>query len=271
MPEHSAIGIRMKEYYESIPKFKLYRRTPVIIRLDGRSFHTFTRGFVKPFDSVLVNSMQETMKYLCENIQGVKVGYCQSDEISLLLTDYDTFSTQAFFDYEVQKVCSITASMATLAFNRAFMFEFEEFHRFVCEGSPSDNDIVLNSVYYDAMRKGAMFDSRCFNIPESEVTNYFYWRQLDSTRNSIQMIGQAHFSHKELQNKSCSMIQDMLHEEKGINWNDTPTHLKRGSCCIKVTDTIEGTERHRWAIDKEIPEFVGEGRDYIEKYLSVGE
>lgn len=85
------------------------------------------------------------------------------------------------------------------------------------------------------------------------------------------MVGQAHFSHKELQNKSCSMIQNMLYEEKGINWNDTPTHLKRGSCCIKVSDMIEGTERHRWTIDKEIPEFVGEGRDYIEKYLSVGE
>ena len=121
MPEHSAIGTRMKQNYEEIAKTKLYRRTPVIVRIDGRSFHTYTRGFKRPFDKVLVKTMQETMKYLCENIQGAKIGYCQSDEISILLIDYDTFDTQAFFDYEVQKICSITASMATLAFNKSLL------------------------------------------------------------------------------------------------------------------------------------------------------
>lgn len=105
--------------YEAVPKVKLVRRMPVIIRLDGKAFHTFTRGFVKPFDAVLMKTMNDTMKYLCENIQGCVLGYTQSDEISLVLIDYQTLTTDAWFEYSVEKMCSIAASMATLAFNRA--------------------------------------------------------------------------------------------------------------------------------------------------------
>lgn len=234
---------------------------------DGRSFHTFTRGFQRPFDDVLVKSMQDTMKYLCENVQGTKIGYVQSDEISLLLIDYDTFDTQAFFDNEVQKICSITASMATLAFNKSFMRQWSDFLVDIDPRDVSEKAELLRA-YDKAVEKGAMFDSRCFNIPESEVCNYFYWRQLDASRNSIQMVGQANFSHKELHGKSCNQIQDMLHEEKGINWNDFPTHLKRGSCCIKTYwYDFDGLKRSSWMVDTEIPEFVGEGREYIEGLL----
>ena len=262
----SALGQRMKQNYEEIAKTKLYRRTPVIVRCDGRSFHQYTKGFERPFDDVLVKSMQDTMKYLCENIQGAKLGYCQSDEISILLTDYDTFGTQAFFDNEVQKICSITASMATLAFGKAFYARVNDFIRTSDIKYLEENkDLVL--AYENAIDKGAMFDSRCFNIPENEVTNYFYWRQLDASRNSIQMVGQSNFSHKELHGKSCNMIQDMLHEEKGINWNDLPTHLKRGSCCIKTVKQTDIGARSEWIIDENIPEFVGEGRAYIEDLL----
>ena len=112
MPVNDDLGRRMKEYYEQIPKIKLMRRMPVIIRIDGRSFHSFTKNFVRPFDDVLIKSMQETMKHLCENIQGCVLGYQQSDEISLVLVDYKSLNSSAFFDYEVQKICSITASMA---------------------------------------------------------------------------------------------------------------------------------------------------------------
>lgn len=117
MAVHDDLGNRMKEYYENIPKTKLMRRCPVILRIDGKAFHTFTRGFQKPFDEVLIKAMQETMKYLCENIQGCVLGYTQSDEITLVLVDYKKFTSQAWFDYEVQKMCSIAASMATMAFN----------------------------------------------------------------------------------------------------------------------------------------------------------
>ena len=110
----------MKEFYEQVPKTQLVRRMPVMIRIDGKAFHTFTRGFQKPFDNILIKSMQETMKYLCENIQGCVFGYTQSDEITLVLVDYKKLTSSACFDYQVQKMCSISASMATMIFNKVF-------------------------------------------------------------------------------------------------------------------------------------------------------
>ena len=283
MPVHDDLGTRMKTFYEQIPKTKLMRRCPVVIRIDGKAFHTFTRGFKRPFDEVLIQTMQETTKYLCENTQGCVLGYTQSDEISLVLVDYERFETAAWFDYEVQKICSISASMATMIFNKFFSNNVQDFLFDCCYDPKNDNigdevvedrredyDFAIN-VYMKAVEKGAMFDARCFNIPKEEVTNYIYWRQLDASRNSIQMVGQANFSHKELQNKSCNDIQDMLMTQKGINWNDYLTYQKRGSCCIKRTYKKDGVDRSEWIIDKEIPIFKGEGREYIDRLIKVGE
>ena len=137
------------------------------------------------------------------------------------------------------------------------------------EALTSEQRITYEHTLNNAVEKGAMFDARCFNVPKEEVTNLIYWRQLDATRNSIQMVGQANFSHKELQNKSCNMIQDMLMTEKGINWNDFPTYQKLGSCCIKEEYYIDSTSvRTRWIIDEEIPIFKGEDREYIEKLIN---
>ena len=289
MPVHDDLGTRMKDFYEGIPKTKLMRRTPVIIRIDGKAFHTFTRGFKRPFDEILIKTMQETTKYICENIQGCVLGYTQSDEISLVLVDYQRFETSAWFDYEIQKMCSIAASMTTMAFNRFFAKNVKEYDmEWKCSLTPQS--VEIQKKHYDyievlnkAIEKGAMFDARVFNIPKEEVTNCIYWRQLDASRNSVQMVGQANFSHKELQNKSCNDIQDMLMEQKGINWNDFPTYQKRGTCVIKeeyYPEPVKGYEncevnaldvRTRWVIDKDIPIFKGEGRNYIEKLVMVGE
>lgn len=283
MPVNDELGKRMKEYYEGIPKTKLMRRTPVAIRLDGKAFHTFTRGFQKPFDEVLIKSMQETMKYLCENIQGCVLGYTQSDEITLILVDYKNLNTAAWFDYEVQKMCSIAASMATMRFNKVFEEEVHAFRnrmKYDDDGYPDNDEYDLWAIYKKAIEKGAMFDARVFNIPKEEVTNLIYWRQLDATRNSIQMVGQANFSHKQLDEKSQNDIQNMLLTEKDINWNNFPTHQKRGSCCIKETYELEPIHskenplalkrvlRTRWVIDTEIPIFKDEGREYIEKLIN---
>ena len=285
MPVHDDLGTRMKTFYEMIPKTKLMRRIPVIIRVDGKAFHTFTRNFQKPFDDVLIESMQETMKYLCENIQGCVLGYTQSDEITLVLIDYKRLNSSAWFDYEIQKLCSIAASMATMAFNKFF---FENSKRYMDKyGYPKETMIKYGDqilAYVKAVNRGAMFDARCFNIPKEEVTNLIYWRQLDASRNSIQMVGQANFSHKELQNKSCNDIQDMLMTQKGINWNYLPTYQKRGSCCVRnkiviESDGITATAQLRdtsksekeWIIDTEIPIFKGEGRAYIDSLVFTGE
>jgi tRNA(His) 5'-end guanylyltransferase len=262
-----SLGDRMKENYENRSKTFLVRRMPVIVRLDGKSFHTFTKGFKRPYDEIFHKAMNNTLKYLCENIQGCKLGYTQSDEITLVLTDYDTLTSDAFFDYNVQKVCSVTASMATLKFNQYFRTACNEFFA----GKTIDDGIGnYHSTMMCAKDKGAMFDSRCFNIPKEEVTNCFIWRQQDATRNAIQMLGQTHFTHKELQNKSCNDIQDMLMLQKGINFNDMPTEFKRGVCCIKK-DIEELWEEgisinKKWCIDKEIPIFT-QDRNYIEQYL----
>lgn len=288
MPVNDELGIRMKTYYEQIPKTKLMRRTPVAIRIDGKAFHTFTKGFQKPFDEILIKSMQNTMKYLCEHIQGCVLGYTQSDEITLILVDYKNLNSDAWFDYEVQKMCSIAASMATMAFNREFekyVDNFELNHLIELGGYieyDCDENQKLAETYFHAIEKGAMFDARVFNIPKEEVTNLIYWRQLDATRNSIQMVGQANFSHKQLHGKSCNMIQDMLLTEKDINWNDFPTYQKRGSCCVKTETTITGAtvfengevetttiERPHWVIDTEIPVFKGEDRQYIDKLIFI--
>lgn len=279
MPVHDDLGTRMKEFYEQVPKTRLVRRMPVAIRIDGKAFHTFTRGFRKPFDHILIKTMQETTKYLCENIQGCVLGYTQSDEITLILVDYQKLTSSAWFDYEVQKLCSISASMATMAFNKYFMLAVEDY----CEYNP-DATLEQRNIYVSAAEKGAMFDARCFNIPKEEVTNLIYWRQLDATRNSIQMVGQANFSHKELQNKSCNDIQDMLMAQKNINWNDLPTYQKRGSCCVRnkiviesdsVTTTAQlrdtSKSENEWFIDTDIPIFKGEGREYIDKLVFIGE
>lgn len=288
----------MKEYYEKIPKTKLMRRCPAICRLDGKSFHTFARNFKKPFDDVLIKTMQETAKYLCENIQGCSLAYTQSDEISLLLIDYHRFETSAWFDYEIQKMCSIAASMVTLAFNKFFAVNYDEWGNGKNSDHNSNEDIdefvKLEKAYCKALKTGAMFDARVFNIPKEEVTNYFYWRQLDCSRNSIQMVGQANFSHKELQNKSCNDIQDMLMTQKGIEWNNFSTYKKYGSCVVKEEywidkntgcryseeyETIlnrigggeDGIKRSHWVVNKEIPIFKGEGRKYIECLVNVRE
>lgn len=184
------LGVRMKTFYEQIPKTKLMKRCPVAIRIDGKAFHTFTDGFQKPFDEMLIKSMQETMKYLCENIQGCVLGYTQSDEITLILVDYKKLTSSAWFDYEVQKICSIAASMATMAFNKAFEKNTKSFDLLLAyndNGDDTEDNRKLLDIYNKAIKKGAMFDCRCFNIPKEEVTNLIYWRQLDASRNSIQM------------------------------------------------------------------------------------
>lgn len=286
MPVHDDLGVRMKTFYEQIPKTKLMRRCPVAIRIDGKAFHTYTRGFQKPFDEVLIKSMQGTMKYLCENIQGCVLGYTQSDEITLILVDYKKLTSSAFFDYEVQKLCSIAASMATMAFNKFFEKYVDEYRFSKWDGVSNYEDDTWGYIQtlLNAVDKGAMFDARCFNIPKEEVTNLVYWRQDDASRNSIQMVGQANFSHKELHKKSRNDIQDMLMTQKGINWNDFPTYQKRGSCCVRNKIVIESDgvmataqlrdtskSENEWIIDTEIPIFKGEGREYIDRLVFVGE
>lgn len=267
MAFNDMIGERMKSNYEEVADSRLVRRMPVAIRLDGKAFHTFTRGFVKPFDKVFQDAMAKTMEYLCQNIQGCVLGYTQSDELTLILVDYQKLDTDAWFGYRVQKMCSISASMATMAFNRFFKESVDDFfHRHTTVTlKPGLYDAKYKwdseesqrqwNIYNEARNRGAMFDARVFNVPKEEVCNLVYWRQLDATRNSIQMAAQAIFSHKELQGVSCEDIQEMLFQ-KGINWNDYPVACKRGTAWTKEK-----------GIDTNMPKLVGAARNYVNKLI----
>lgn len=219
---------RMKDNYETRARSYLSRRTPVIMRLDGKAFHTYTKGLNKPFDEGLIEDMAETTKYLCKNIQGAKCAYVQSDEISILITDFDTLDTQAWFDYEVQKMCSISASLASVHFT------WLRLNRWL-KTAPGKDSVALNLI---TATQNAAFDSRVFNIPKEEVANYFLARQKDAVKNSISMLAQSLYSHgkpnSELDKKNQSEMQEMCWQ-KGHNWNDLHWSKKRGSFVVKNT------------------------------------
>lgn len=199
------IDVRMKDQYENRTRFMLVRRTYTIIRVDGRAFHTWTRGMERPYSKLLMAAMDETALALCDECAGAKFAYVQSDEISVLLTDFDKIDTHAWFDNNLQKLCSISASIATATFNA----QWPQQPRF------------------------AHFDSRVFQIPDPvEVENYFVARQKDATRNSVSMLAQNYCSPKELHGVSCEKMHDKIHEH-GDNWNDHPVRFKHGAAIIK--------------------------------------
>ena len=239
---------RMKKY-ESATHTSLPENIPVIVRIDGRAFHTFTRSLQKPFDQSFIKMMNQVAQYLCSNeLQNVRMAYLQSDEISFLL--HKSPMSHAWFDNDIQKITSVATSAAA---SRATIFT-------------GYNQVIA-------------FDARAFVLPEKEVCNYFIWRQRDWERNSLQMLARKHYSQKDLNNKSKEDIHQMLYE-KGQNWNKLPTHLKRGRCIVpitrKVTVTSEETkgnfegevDRTEWTVDDEIPVF-SKDREYINKFLEV--
>lgn len=245
------LGDRMKHNYEDIAKTRLVRRMPVIIRIDGQHCHTFTRGFEKPFDDVFMNSMIKTTEYLCKNIQGCVLGYTQSDEISLLLIDYQNLNSEAWFDNQVEKICSISASMATLVFNSIF------------RNTVLDLQDEANIAYWQAYTNGATFDSRCFNIPKEEVTNYFYWRQLDAIRNSINSCAQSKYPAKKLQGLNIGEVLAKM-ESDGFSWSNLPIYKQRGTAVVK---NIKG----EWLVDKEMPTLKDNDRFYVDRLLEVND
>ena len=220
--KNDALGDRMKEFYEDRTRIKLPRRTFTIIRIDGKAFHTYTKGLERPFDEGLIEDMNATTEYLCKNIQGAKFGYVQSDEISLVLTDFDDLGTHAWFDNNLQKMVSVAASMATAEFNKLRLKRYME------------NSMIFLEPEDIGKFKMAEFDARAFQIPFiDEVENYFIWRQQDAVRNSISSVAQSLYSTKELHGVKTDGMQELIFQ-KGINWNDYDFRKKRGAVIAKV-------------------------------------
>ena len=257
MMTKDSLGDRMKADYEHRTRILLPRLTYTLIRVDGKNFHTYTRGCERPFDSGLMEDMDATALTLCENIEGAQLAFVQSDEISVLLTDFATPQTEAWFDGSLQKLASLSASLATAHFNLARMRRLAKTE---AEARPGREDPF--AVFAG---RQACFDSRAFTIPDpGEVENYFIWRQQDATRNSISMTAQAHFSHNALQSKSTDEMQEMLWQEKGINWNEMPGGFKRGRAIVKrsvvadveYTDKRTGEQRRAESVERRVWESV---------------
>lgn len=275
------IGERMKSYYENRYRIGLPNKLPVIIRIDGKSFHTLTRGMKKPFDDIFIEAMQNTTLDLVKNIEGCKLGYVQSDEISLLLTNDDDIKTQPWFDNNLNKIVSVSASMATAYFNyyltkriKAYMEQHVEDY---ANGFRFTED---EKKWYDYMYHlideenptFALFDSRAFVIPKEEVNSYFYWRQKDCSRNSINSCAQCYIGKKKSIGYTTDELQDKLFTEANFNWNDLPTVKKRGTCVVYrpmeiIGITGEKVIRNKPIIDKEIPIF-SQDKNYINNIVN---
>jgi tRNA(His) 5'-end guanylyltransferase len=228
--EKRSLGDRMKENYEQAYSISLPMRMPLVIRLDGKAFHTLTRKFQKPFSIDMILWMNHTALYLCQNIQGCQLAYVQSDEISLLIHNYKHLNSNSWFDNKIQKMVSVAAGMAS-------------------------------SVFTLESQTLACFDARAFILPENEVANYFIWRQKDWERNSIQMLAQSLYSYKQLHKKKNDELQELCFQ-KGQNWNDLATYLKRGRCAKRIGE--------EWQIDNEMP-ILTQDRDYVDNLLKVEE
>lgn len=238
---------------------------PLIIRVDGCHFHTYTKSCKKPVDAGLVECMNDTAKELCKTVQGCQLAYVQSDEISLLLTNYTTLDTQSWFDNNIQKMVSVSASVASVTFTTNSYKIWGDDQVEGGDGYPISSPII----------KPAYFDSRAFLLPREDVCNYFLWRQQDATRNSVQMLARSLYSHKQCTDKNNSELQEMIFQ-KGINWNDCPISQKRGRCVTKQQVSKQAVNlktnenvtalRSEWVVGVNIPVF-SQDRRYIDRFV----
>ena len=250
----TSLGNRQKRYEQASQTY-FTRRVPVIVRCDGNCFSSWTKGLERPFDENFRKCMEYATFMLCKEMSGARLGYTQSDEITVVLVDYQTYETEPWFDYKKDKVISMAATICSSAFNWACLKYLPE----------------------HVKKKGfARFDARAFNIPVDDVVNNFIWRQRDCEKNSIQSLARSHFSQKQLFKKNTSDMQDMLMLEKGVNWNNVETKYKRGMAVYKMsqkkivvnrkTSEEEEVLRSRWFLDYQMP-IISKDQDFVNKKI----
>lgn len=249
MTDSTSLGNRMKRYEHSY-RLAFPRRLPVVVRVDGRAFHSHLRGATKPFDMPFIADMGYVAAELCKEISGAVFAYHQSDEISVLVQDWVGEHAEPWFAGELQKIVSLSAAIATAALGERRA------------GRP-------------------LFDARAFVLPNTmEVANYFLWRQRDAVRNSVSMAAQAKISHKRLQGVSGNEMQELLFAEHGINWNDYPVECRRGQVVVKCSGEREVTYTDRrtseectttafrsWWEVQPAPRFVAESGNFLAEQI----
>lgn len=259
-------------YYRSLTDYKLLPNSYVLVMVDGRSFsHMVKNRFQKPFDDEFIRMMNETAQYVCKNVQGCKFAYVQSDEISFVLTDFDTPTTDAFFGNRLCKMQSIIASLATAKFNQ--LMTAYKFNKMVDEYGNSlklsGNEVarlIGNMQEYQ-------FDCKCWNVPSiNDVFAWFLYRQIDCIRNSKQQTAQTYLPHKVLMNKGTDEQIALLISEKGIDWNEFDDDKKYGRFIYKEEvamtnpDNNETFTRNKWTVHPGFPLMTDDGR---RKFLDI--
>jgi tRNA(His) 5'-end guanylyltransferase len=255
-----SLGDRMK-LYEAASATTLPGRMPVIIRVDGRAFHSYTRGCKKPFDASLQEVMNAAAVALCEEIQGAQMAYVQSDEISVLVHGYKRFNSVPWFANQVQKMTSLAAAIASTAFT------MESWKIWMTQVPEKNVDRLF-------FCKPATFDARAFVVPEADVCNYFIWRQQDATRNSVSMLARSYLSHAQCDGKTISELRSTLLKSFNVDWAQLPVHDQRGRTIVRQEYDLEVdgvmVTRSQWNLDVTVPIFSQE-RSYVEDLLEVDE
>ena len=251
---------------ENVTNISLELKKPVIMRLDGRAFSKYTKGLDKPFDIDLSEVFQWVAYELKGQLDNVKFIYSQSDEISILMTDWTNENTEAWFKYRVQKMVSVASSITSALFNSKVEDVINKYVDRVADIDEArfkvTDELTRDEKKYfvwKGKQYKAVFDCRVFNVELEDVVPYFIYRQKDAMRNSIQTLAQVYFSPNELKNKNQSDMKQMILERTGIVYDDLPNLQKVGF-------TIYKNDYNEWILDKEIPEFMI-NRDYISKYL----
>ena len=235
-------------------------KMPAVLRVDGRAFHTLTRGFDRPFDATIEDCIERVALALCAEIGTATLAYCQSDEVSVLLVDYPNPATEQWFGGRRSKMESVAASVATAAFS---------------EGLYAALGTCADAVRADLLRSRlfrAHFDARAFPVPVHDAPNYFLWRQRDAVRNSVMAAGRAVLPHRRMHGMRRDGVLAAL-REAGSPWEDLPTRQRRGLAVVRRPTTraapdggaVEGSE---WFADTEPPDF-GDDRGYVASRLGA--
>lgn len=259
MPDSNkqTLADRMKEY-EANFDYKIMRRCPVILRLDGRSFSRLTKSLEKPSEK-FINAMANTTLDVAKDIEGCVFGYCQSDEITLVLKNDQSIYSMPWFDNRIQKMVSIAAAEATYAFGK-------------------------NLEKQELELKRGIFDCRVFSVPNTiELVNNLIYRQRDCMRNAISLVADAQLRKrlgkgaalKLLLNKGSKERLQLLFEKCGIDfWKDYPSAVIRGVGAYRKPEEKIGKDnvpiiRNSWVLDYNIPEFDKDAALIIKAYEFV--
>ena len=249
-----------QDRYEAAAAVQLTAKVPVFIRIEGKSFGSFTQHLQKPYDPVVTRTMQQTAKQLCAEANGCVFAYTASNVITLILTDYHKWNSIPWLDYDAMRMCSAAASIATIAFNKAFADNIEWFAQNY-QGSDKDD---LYAAYRDAIQYGARFEAICYNVPEDRVCAMIFHQQYQWRRNSILALANHHFTRCEVLGKTLDELHDML-AEKHISWYDLPTEYRHGSCCTKGIKPFG--RKKKWRIDSEMPLLADGAEVYLQQIM----